>query len=81
MAQDIFYWLALSLTPGLGSILIKRLLDRFNTPEAVFRASLKDLLKTEGLGEKVAIESDSSSIDFVYLPREPMVNILRRSRW
>jgi DNA processing protein len=54
MAEDIFYWLALSLTPGLGSILIKRLLDRFKTPEAVFRAPLKDLLKIEGLGEKVA---------------------------
>jgi len=54
MAEDIFYWLALSLTPGVGSILIKRLLDRFGTPEAVFRAPLKELLKIEGLGEKGA---------------------------
>jgi len=56
MAEDIFYWLALSLTPGLGSILIKRLLDRFKTPEAVFRAPIKELLGIEGLGEKVAGE-------------------------
>ena len=56
MAEDIFYWLALSLTPGVGSILIKRLLDRFKTPEAVFRASLKELVRIEGLGEKVAGE-------------------------
>jgi len=56
MAEDIFYWLALSLTPGLGSILIKRLLDRFKTPEAVFHAPMKELLKIEGLGEKVAGE-------------------------
>jgi DNA processing protein len=56
MAEDIFYWLALSLTPGLGSILIKRLLDRFKTPEAVFHAPLKDVLKIEGLGEKVTRE-------------------------
>jgi DNA processing protein len=56
MAEDIFYSLALSLTPGLGSILIKRLLDRFKTPEAVFSAPLKELLRIEGLGERVAGE-------------------------
>jgi len=56
MAEDIFNWLALSLTPGLGSILIKRLLDRFKTPEAVFRASVKELSEIEGMGEKVAGE-------------------------
>lgn len=56
MAEDIFYWLALSLVPGVGSTLMKRLLDRFNTPEAVFRASMKELLSIEGLGGKVAGE-------------------------
>ena len=56
MAGDIFYWLALSLTHGLGSVLIKRLLDRFKTPEAVFQAPLKDLIQIEGLGERVAGE-------------------------
>jgi DNA processing protein len=54
MAEEIYYWLALSLTPGLGSILIKRLLEQFETPEAVFRAPMRELLKIEGLGEKVA---------------------------
>ena len=56
MAEDVSYWLALSLTPGLGSILIKRLLERFKTPEAVFHASVKELSGIEGLGEKVADE-------------------------
>jgi len=56
MAEDIFYWLALSLVPGVGSILIKRLLERFKTPEAVFRAPVKELLKIEGLGGRVAGE-------------------------
>jgi DNA processing protein len=56
MTDDIFYWLALSLTPGVGSILFKRLLDRFKTPEVVFSAPMKELLKVEGLGEKVARE-------------------------
>lgn len=56
MGEEIFYWLALSLTPGVGGISIKRLLDRFKTPEAVFQAPLEGLLQIEGLGEKVARE-------------------------
>ena len=63
MVDDIFYWLALSLTPGVGSILIKRLLDRFKTPEAVFRAPVKELLSIEGLGEKVAKEIRKGPLD------------------
>lgn len=31
------YWLALVRIPSLGSIRIHRLLDRFDTPEAIFR--------------------------------------------
>ena len=56
MVEDIFYWLALSLTPGVGSTFTKRLVDRFKSPEAVFKAPMKELLKVEGLGEKVARE-------------------------
>ena len=56
MAEDISYWLALSLTPGVGSTLFKRLLDRFNSPEAVFHTTLGELSEVEGLGEKVAKE-------------------------
>jgi DNA processing protein len=56
MAEDVFYWLALSLIPGVGSILLKRLLDRFQTPEAVFQEPLEELLSIEGLSEKVARE-------------------------
>ena len=63
MAEDIFYWLALSLTPGVGSVLIKRLLDRFKTPEIVFHASVKDLMKIEGLGEKVAGEIQKGPLE------------------
>jgi len=56
MVEESFYWLALSLTPGIGSVLMKRLLDRFMTPEGVFRAPKKALLTIEGLGERVAGE-------------------------
>ncbi len=56
MAGAIFDWVALILTPGVGSVLFKRLLDRFKAPEAIFKASLKDLLEVEGIGGKVAGE-------------------------
>lgn len=56
MAEDLFYWVALNSVPGVGSVFIKRLLDRFQTPEAVFQASMKELLEVEGLGVKVASE-------------------------
>ncbi len=56
MAEDLLYWLALSLTPGVGSVLFKRLLDPFKNPEAVFKASLKDLVEVEGVGERIAKE-------------------------
>ena len=63
MGEEIFYWLALSLTPGVGSIFIKRLLERFGTPEAVFQAPLDELLQIEGLGEKVAREIQKGPVD------------------
>ncbi len=56
MAEEAFYWLALNLIPGIGSTLMRRLLERFKTPEAVFHAPQEELLKIEGLGEKVAKE-------------------------
>ncbi len=56
MKEDVFHWLGLSLTPGVGSTLIKRLLERFDTPERVFRAPEKELLAIDGLGERVAKE-------------------------
>ena len=36
-------WLALALTPGLASRLSARVLRRFGSPDAVFRASLTEL--------------------------------------
>ncbi|MBM4277834.1 MAG: DNA-protecting protein DprA [Deltaproteobacteria bacterium] len=56
MTDDLFYYVALSFVPGVGSVFIKRLLDRFQTPAAVFQASMKELLEVEGLGAKVASE-------------------------
>lgn len=52
--KDLFHWVALSMAPGIGSVLFKRLTQAFGSPKGVFQASLKDLNKVEGIGQKVA---------------------------
>ncbi|MBV9507068.1 MAG: DNA-protecting protein DprA [Acidobacteriia bacterium] len=51
--EEELYWLALKLVPGLGARFSKRLLDRFRTPQAIFRASRTELEGT-GLSGSVA---------------------------
>jgi DNA processing protein len=48
-------WLALYLTPGLGSVAMKGLLERFGEPERIFRASLTELSGVEGIRKEVAL--------------------------
>ena len=50
------YWIWLSLIPNLGSIKKQRLLQSFEAPEKIFLASKQELLKVEGIGEKIANE-------------------------
>jgi DNA processing protein len=55
MAEDPRYaWLALSRIPGIGPVLYRRLLEKFQSPDHVFKAGLPDLLSVSGLGEKAA---------------------------
>lgn len=50
------YWAALNMVVGVGKTLFHRLVDTLGSPEQVFRSSRKDLLRVEGIGEKVAME-------------------------
>jgi DNA processing protein len=45
--EEELHWLALKLEPGLGTRISKRLLGRFRSPQAIFRASRTEL---EGAG-------------------------------
>jgi DNA processing protein len=45
--EEELYWLALKLVPGLGTRTANKLLDRFRSPQAIFRASRTEL---EGAG-------------------------------
>ena len=56
--EEELHWLALKLVPGLGARISKRLLDRFRTPQAIFRASRTEL---EGAGVSGAIAQSIAS--------------------
>ena len=60
--EEQIHWLALRLAPGLGARLAVRLVERYRTPEAVFRATPSEL-RAEGLNDAVA-RSISSGCTF-----------------
>src|ERR1035438_3746009 len=51
--EEELYWLALKLVPGLGTRTSAKLLDRFRTPQAIFRASRSEL-EAAGVSGSVA---------------------------
>jgi len=51
--EEELYWLALRLVPGLGARTSGKLLDRFRTPQAIFRASRTEL-EAAGVSGSVA---------------------------
>jgi DNA processing protein len=51
--EEILYWLALRLTPGLGARKMAELLAHFGSPAAIFRATTADL-ESAGLNPSVA---------------------------
>lgn len=47
-------WLTLKSVPGIGGFLIKRLIDRFRSPQAVLEASKSQLMVVPGIAAKLA---------------------------
>ncbi len=52
--KKILPWFALKSVPGIGNHLFRRLIDRFHSPERVFKASESDLLEVEGITPNLA---------------------------
>jgi len=50
---DLYHWVALSMAPGIGCVLFKRLVEAFGSPAGALRASPKELSRIEGIGPKV----------------------------
>src|ERR1051326_7631693 len=56
--EEELHWIALVLVPGLGARTANKLLDRFRTPQAIFRASRTEL---EGAGVSGAVAQSIAS--------------------
>jgi len=56
--DEELYWLALKLVPGLGTRTSGKLLERFRTPQAIFRASRTEI---EGAGASGAVAQSIAS--------------------
>lgn len=54
MSEDKRYQVALSLIPGIGPVLAKQLINHFETPQNIFKATKGKLTKVNGLGKKLA---------------------------
>ncbi len=55
MTNDLIYWIALSSIKDIGPASMRNLLNDFGLPEAVFKATLKELKTVEGVGERRAL--------------------------
>jgi len=51
--ENILPWFALKSVPGIGSHLFKRLIDEFKSPHLVFEASPDNLLKVDGITDRL----------------------------
>ncbi len=51
--KDLYHWVALSLAPGVGSVLFRRLISAFGGPAEVFKAGPRALGQVDGIGPTV----------------------------
>ncbi|MFN8343595.1 MAG: DNA-processing protein DprA [Spirosomataceae bacterium] len=54
MSEEKLYQIALHLTNGLGSVLIRHLIAHFGSAKKIFEANLKTLIRVPGIGEATA---------------------------
>lgn len=69
ITNDLLYQLALTQVPQIGCVHAKLLIQQFNSAEAIFRARITDLEKTEGIGV-VRARCIKSFSNFVPLEKE-----------
>src|ERR1039457_559234 len=52
--MEPYWWFALKSVPMVGNVIFRRLLERFGSPEKVFRASESELTGIKGISSTVA---------------------------
>jgi len=55
-------WFALKNVPGIGNHFFKRLIERFESPQAVLNASIEDLLMVDGISQRLALAIKNHSL-------------------
>ena len=61
--ETLKYWLALNMVVGVGRTLFHRLVQGLGSPREVFSASQSDLLRVQGIGDKVVGEIKRFDVD------------------
>ena len=54
--SDLEYWVWFSKIQKLGSIRMQKLLEKYKNPKEIWKCKKEDLLKIDGIGEKIAEE-------------------------
>ena len=54
--MDDYYWIGLKAVPGVGNVTFRRLLERFDTPQAALEASPAALMMVKGISAEVIEE-------------------------
>ena len=52
--MEELYWIWLSRIEEIGPVRKKKLLEKFKTPKNIYNTSKNELLKIDGIGEKIA---------------------------
>ena len=72
------YWLWLASIDGIGSVKKKKLLEKFQSnPEKIFKATEKELLQVEGIGERLSKKIFFSKDIELILRMEKYMNVNR----
>ena len=61
--ETLKYWLALNMVVGVGRTLFHRLVQGLGSPREVFSASQSDLLRVQGIGDKIVGEIKRFDVD------------------
>lgn len=52
MVEDLYFWIGLRQTCGIGNVLCKQLIERFCSPQHIFEADRRELTSVPGITEK-----------------------------
>lgn len=67
------------MVQGAGNVALKNLIDKFGNPGAVFNAPVRELIKVDGIGEKIAIRIVNKK--FTSDPEKELAKVKKSNAW